>query len=167
MTNFTQAATIAFTVAFLPVFAAPAFSADMMKHDAPVKEAAMMKHDDMMKSESSAKEAAMMKDHSFAEKAFKIRGDYSIVTENGQTLLRLSDDFKTNNGPDLKVFLSPQSPETVTGRSATSGAVLLGALKTNKGGSDYVIPAGVNLAGFQSVLIHCEAYSKLWGAAQL
>ncbi len=103
----------------------------------------------------------------FTKKKYGIKGDWQILQENGQTILRLSDNFKTKNGPDLKIFLSPQSVDAVSGQTATQGSVLISALKSNKGGQDYVIPANVNLANFSSVLIHCEAFSVLWGGGDL
>jgi len=103
----------------------------------------------------------------FIEKKYSIKGQWSVVQENGKTIIRLSDDFKTKNGPDLKIFLSPQSIGDVTGRTALDGAVTLGRLKSNKGTQDYVVPNGVSLADFSSVLIHCEAFSVLWGGGSL
>lgn len=103
----------------------------------------------------------------FVKKKKKIKGAWRVVQENGQTLIRFSDDFKTKNGPDLKVFLSPQSIADVTGKTALDGAVLLGLLKSTKGAQDYVLPEGVSLSDFSSVLIHCEAYTVLWGGGQL
>jgi len=103
----------------------------------------------------------------FTKATYKIQGDWEIVKENGQTILRLSDDFKTKRGPDLKIFLNPNSLDAVTGATATSGAIKLGELKSNKGAQDYVIPADIDLANFGSLLIHCEAFSKLWGGANL
>ena len=90
-----------------------------------------------------------------------------MVQEDGKTIIRFSDDFKTKNGPDLKVFLSPQSVGDVTGQTALQGAVTLGRLKSNTGTQDYVVPKGVSLANFSSVLIHCEAFSVLWGGGRL
>lgn len=104
---------------------------------------------------------------SFEKSSFNIKGDWEIVKENGQTIFRVSEDFKTKNGPDLKLFLSPNSVDTATGATATQNAVRLGALKSNKGGQDYIIPANIDLSQFNSILIHCEAFSKLWGGANL
>ena len=104
---------------------------------------------------------------SFEKSTFKIKGDWQIVKENGQTIFRLSEDFKTKNGPDLKLFLSPKAVGDVTGTTATNNAVKLSVLRSNKGSQDYVIPANVDLSQFSSILIHCEAYSKLWGGANL
>lgn len=103
----------------------------------------------------------------FEKSAFDIKGDWEIVKENGQTVFRISEDFKTKNGPDLKLFLSPKSVNAATGATATQDAIRLGALKSNKGGQDYIIPANVDLSQFGSILIHCEAFSKLWGGADL
>lgn len=103
----------------------------------------------------------------FEKSTFKIRGDWQILEENGQTIFRVSEDFKTKNGPDLKLFLSPKAVGDVTGSTATNGAVRLGVLMSNKGSQDYIIPANIDLSQFNSILIHCEAYSKLWGGANL
>ena len=106
-------------------------------------------------------------EQSFTKKRYKIKGQWRVVQEGGKTIIRFSDDFKTKNGPDLKVFLSPQSVDAVTGQTALDGAVKLGVLKSRKGGQDYVVPDDVSLANFSSVLIHCEAFSVLWGGGSL
>lgn len=103
----------------------------------------------------------------FVKKKYAIKGAWQILEKDGQTILRLSDDFKTKKGPDLKIFLSPQPLAVVTGQTAIEDSVLISALSSHKGGQDYVIPADVNLANFQSLLIHCEAFSVLWGGGVL
>jgi hypothetical protein len=103
----------------------------------------------------------------FVQRSKRLKGSYEIVQENGQTLIRFSDDFKTVNGPDLKVFLSPNSIDAATGQNATDGALLLGFVKSKKGTQDYVLPADISLANFGSILIHCEAFSVLWGGGNL
>ncbi len=104
---------------------------------------------------------------SFTKKTYNIKGDWRVVQEGGKTIIRFSDDFRTKKGPDLKIFLSPQSIGGVTGKTALEGAVTLGALKSNKGTQDYVVPNDVSLTNFSTVLIHCEAYSVLWGGGSL
>jgi len=103
----------------------------------------------------------------FVKKKKSIKGGWSVVQENGQTIIRFAGDFKTKNGPDLKIFLSPQTIQAVNGKTATAGSVNLGKLKSTNGTQDYLVPAGVNLANFNSVLVHCEAYSILWGGGAL
>jgi hypothetical protein len=79
----------------------------------------------------------------------------------------LSDDFNTKNGPDLKLFLSPNKVENLTGKTALNQAVRLSVLKSNKGGQDYVIPVTIDITEFGSILIHREAFSVLWGGANI
>jgi pentapeptide MXKDX repeat protein len=153
--------------------AAPAFAQDSMVKDS-MTEHSMMK-DDMAK--DAMMKDAMMKDEMAASMTVStsplqrrnktLRGAVSVVKENGQTILRFSEDFKASNGPDLKIFLSPKAVGDVTGATATNGALKLGFLTTNKGSHDVVIPAGVNLANYGSVLIHCEQFSVLWGGADI
>ncbi len=101
------------------------------------------------------------------KKTAKSSGDWSIVKEGGRTFVKLSGDFKTRKAPDLKIFLSPLSAAEANSKNATDGAVLIAPLSSNAGAQTYEIPAGVNLAAYKSILIHCEAYAKLWSAANL
>lgn len=104
---------------------------------------------------------------SFQKKTFSLKGSVSIEQRGDQTVLVFSDNFRTKNGPDLKLFLSKNSVDQATGDNATSDAVRLGVLKSNRGAQEYVLPEGVTLSDYASLLVHCEAYSKLWGGADL
>jgi len=103
----------------------------------------------------------------WTDKQYSIDGSWSINVEGNQTILRLNDDFKTKRGPDLKIFLSKQSINDVTGKTATNDSILLSALKTNKGSQEYVLPDNVDINDYQSLLIHCEQFSVLWGGAAI
>lgn len=103
----------------------------------------------------------------WTKKSFKVSGEWTIYSENGTTYVKLSSDFRTRNAPDLKIFLSPLSASEANGKNATDGSVLIAPLTSNSGEQVYEIPASVNLADYQSILIHCEQYSKLWSAANL
>ena len=145
----------------------------MMKDD--MKSDSLMK-DSMMK-DAMAKDA-MVKD-AMAETMSSgplplvrvnktLKGSVKVVkSADGSAVIRFSDDFKASNGPDLKVFLNPKRVSDVTGKTATQGAVLLSPLKANTGVQEYTLPAGVNLADFESVLVHCEQFSVLWGGADI
>ena len=103
----------------------------------------------------------------WTKKSFKSAGTWEIYTDGDKSFVRLSADFRTRNAPDLKIFLSPLAASETTGKNATDGAVLVAPLSSNAGEQIYEIPAGVDLADFKSILIHCEQYSKLWSAADL
>lgn len=106
-------------------------------------------------------------EQSFVSKQYDVKGGWQLIEENGQTLIRFDQSFKTKGGPDLKIFLSPSSITDVTGKTATDGSLLLGALESTSGTQDYIIPEGVSLADFASILVHCEQYSVLWGGGDL
>ncbi len=103
----------------------------------------------------------------FVRKSKRLTGSYEVIERGGQTVIRFADNFKTTGGPDLKVFLSPNSIGAASGRNATSGSVLLGFVKSTSGAQEYIVPAGVNIADFNSVLIHCQAFSVLWGGGNI
>ncbi|GJL95372.1 MAG: hypothetical protein DHS20C05_17770 [Hyphococcus sp.] len=103
----------------------------------------------------------------WTKKSFKSSGTWEIYSEDGKTLVKLSDDFRTRKAPDLKIFLSPLEASLTTGKNATEGSLLVAALSSNKGGQVYELPENTDLTAYKSILIHCEAYSKLWSAANL
>jgi len=92
---------------------------------------------------------------------------WSIEQRGEQQVLSFNKSFKTKKGPDLKIFFSRQSIDTATGNNATENAVLLAPLRSSKGAQEYVLPADIDLNDFTSLLIHCEAYSVLWGGTNL
>ena len=119
--------------------------------------------------QSSATSAASFeqKNQAFFKKKYKIQGSWSLTERNGTHYISFSDDFKTKNGPDLKIFLSPKSARNVSGKTAVSGSLNLGVLKSNKGAQEYEIPAGTDLSKYSTVLVHCQAYSVLWGGGSI
>lgn len=116
---------------------------------------------------NSAYAEAIVTERIFVKKEKTIKGGWAIIQRGGDTYIRFNDEFKTSNGPDLKVFLSPQAIDDVSGKTAIEGAINIGELISNKGSQEYKLPAGVNASDFKSVLIHCEQYSKLWGGGAL
>lgn len=94
-------------------------------------------------------------------------GAWSIVDRDGGLFVILSENFGTRAAPDLKLFLSPKSPDELDGRNATEGALLIAPLASNRGAQEYALPTGVDLADYETIVIHCEAYSKIWSIALL
>ncbi len=106
-------------------------------------------------------------DHKWVEKGYRIDGGWNIVEKDGKNVLTFSEDFSTKKGPDLKVYLSKESIQKIKGRNVTKTSILISALKSEKGAQEYQLPDDLNLDDFSSVLIHCEAYSHLWGGGAL
>jgi hypothetical protein len=78
----------------------------------------------------------------------------------GQRFLRLQD-FETDNGPDLNVYLVNSSTGDV------SDFVDLGDLKGNIGDQNYEIPEGVDLSVYDQVVIWCVRFGVGFGDALL
>ena len=85
---------------------------------------------------------------------------------DGSHLLRL-ENFKSTNGPDLRVYLAshpdPRKSSDVKGK----GFVDLSALKGNIGNQNYPIPAGVDVSKQGSVVIWCRSFSVIFSVASL
>ncbi len=103
----------------------------------------------------------------WVKKDYSIKGEWTLEKRGDQHVISFNDKFKTKKGPDLKIFLSKQSIDEVTGKTATNDAVLVSVLQKNKGSQEYVLPDNVDVSDFKSLLIHCEAFSVLWGGTNL
>lgn len=93
----------------------------------------------------------------------------AVVLNDGteQRFIRFEDDFATDNGPDLFVYLSrgvdADSPEG----QFDDDFINLGELKGNQGSQNYEIPVGVDLSEYDTVSVWCRRFSSLFTAADL
>jgi ketosteroid isomerase-like protein len=96
-------------------------------------------------------------------------GTYHIKRRGQALQLVLDHNFKTDEGPDLHVVLSPTTASGVEGDNAMSDetATVIGPLVALEGTQVFDVPEEIDLTSFQSVLIHCIQYSHLYGAAPL
>ena len=85
--------------------------------------------------------------------------------EDGSHLLRL-EEFKVTNGPDLMVYLAKKS-DISEASQVTVGFISLGDLKGNIGNQNYIIPAGTDIAEYNSAVIWCELFGVLFSPATL
>ncbi len=81
-------------------------------------------------------------------------GTASIYEDNGNKII-FFDPFMSENGPDLKVYLSKDQK--------ASEYIRLGQLKSTNGSQSYQIPAGTEISQYQFVHIWCEKYSVEFG----
>jgi len=107
-----------------------------------------------------------------AEGSFIPRGRYSgegqaIVLNDGseQRFLRF-ENFSTDNGPDLRVYLSASDANGDSG-AFDDDFVDLGVLKGNIGDQNYEIPVGVDLSVYDTVVVWCVRFSSPFTAADL
>ena len=103
----------------------------------------------------------------WTKKNYGIKGAWSIVTTDEGRFIELDEKFRTRNAPDLKLFLSPLAAADLTNDNAVAGSKLISPLRSNKGAQRYRLPAGTDLDDYQTLVIHCERFSKLWGVSDL
>ena len=88
---------------------------------------------------------------------YEITGQALVLNDGTDERFLRFENFESNNGPDLKVYLRADDGEFVS----------LGDLKGNIGDQNYVIPADVDLDNFSTVEIWCERFSVGFGQAPL
>ncbi len=91
------------------------------------------------------------------------RGKVSVY----ERVVFLEPDFEVGPGPAFHVYLVPEAG--IRNATAVKDATFidLGGLRAFKGSQRYVIPAGVNLKDYPSVVIWCERFSVLISPADL
>ena len=99
----------------------------------------------------------------FVKKRYNIKGTWTVTETDGQKVIQFNDDFKTKGGPDLKIYLSSKPLTDLESGDVENTSLKLSVLKSNQGAQSYIIPNDVNLSDYKSVVIHCEAFSVLWG----
>lgn len=87
-----------------------------------------------------------------------VSGTVKVYDDSGKEVVVL-DPFSSQNGPDLKVYLS-------TDQNATQ-YVSLGALKSTAGKQSYDVTGMPDLDQLKYVLIWCQEFSVLFGKAEL
>lgn len=85
-------------------------------------------------------------------------GRVAVYDTNGQKILRF-EDFETTNGPGLSVYLATDI--------TAEDSIDLGDVKATKGNVNYEIPAGLDLERYDTVLLWCDTYNKLFSYAEL
>lgn len=105
---------------------------------------------------------------SFIDRSHPNVGEAVVLNDGSeQRFLRFEDDFATDNGPDLNVYLV--ADVTADGEAGTfdDDFVDLGDLKGNIGAQNYEIPVGVDLDRYNTVVIWCVRFGVAFGAADL
>jgi len=107
-----------------------------------------------------------------AEGSFIPRGRYSgagdaLVLNDGseQRFLRF-ENFSTDNGPDLNVYLVNSDADADSG-TFDDDFIDLGDLKGNIGDQNYEIPVGVDLSVYDTVVVWCVRFGTPFTAADL
>ena len=95
-------------------------------------------------------------------------GDWSIDTINEDIILSFHENFRTPNGPDLKLFLSLSDINNIgVHESIQDDGLYLDELKAVEGKQEYSLPEKGVLSKYKSLVIHCEKYTVVWGGIDI
>jgi hypothetical protein len=108
--------------------------------------------------------AAVLASGNFEKSEHPTSGAAQIVIQNGKKYLKFDSSFQSDSGPDLFVILHRQGSPKSYGKA---DYVSLGRLKKVSGQQMYVIPSGVNIGKFKSVVIWCRKFNATFGFAPL
>jgi len=119
---------------------------------------------------------AMMADVANAEWVVAARGQFmdadsfhqgsgsATIFQQGDARVLRFEDFTVTNGPDLHVLLS-KHPAPASRAEVGPDYIDLGQLKGNIGNQNYEIPADIDLAEYQSVVIYCLPFHVVFSTA--
>jgi hypothetical protein len=104
---------------------------------------------------------------SFHSVAHESKGTASIYQlADGKRILRFTN-FKTSNGPDVRVYLVAVNDASDSDTVKKADFLELGSLKGNIGDQNYDIPANTDLAKYRAVTIWCKRFSVNFATAPL
>lgn len=102
--------------------------------------------------------ATLIKGGSFIGVNHSVSGTSALYESSGKKIVLL-DPFTSQNGPDLKVYLSKDQN--------ASQYISLGKLKSTSGKQSYEVPGNPDAKDYTHVLIWCEQFTVLFGKSEL
>ncbi|WP_309108530.1 DM13 domain-containing protein [Arthrobacter sp.] len=85
---------------------------------------------------------------------------------DGTQLVRL-ENLASSDGPDIKIWLSELDAGGDWFKYRGGKYLDLGPIKATHGSHNYVIPAGADLSGLDTVVLWCDRFSVAFGSAAL
>jgi len=96
-----------------------------------------------------------------AQNDYDVTGEAAVIEQPDGSRLLVLRDLVSDNGPDLRLYLSPRADGSV------DGGIELAPLRGNLGTQAYELPAEVDLDGLGHVVIWCERFRTSFGTATL
>ncbi len=102
--------------------------------------------------------ATVLKSGTLAGIGHTVSGTVTIYKSASSKTVVL-DPFSSQNGPDLKVYLSKDIN--------ASSYLSLGALKSTSGKQSYEIPGNPDVTDYNYVMVWCEQFTVVFGRAEI
>jgi hypothetical protein len=96
------------------------------------------------------------------------QGELSVYEEADNTLLARFENFSTSNAPDLRVLMAAAAaPATLEALGPIEQTIDLGQLLGTVGNQNYEIPADVDLANYNSLVLYSPSLNLIMSYAPL
>ena len=96
-------------------------------------------------------------------KAHAATGAWRIAADDNRLWLKLGADFRTDWGPDVKLYLVTQPVGEIGIRDQLGDSgTLIGPFQAFADAQEYALPAVDRFAGFRAIMLHCQRYSAVW-----
>lgn len=102
--------------------------------------------------------AMLIKGGSLVGVGHTVNGTATIYEKSGMKIVLL-DPFSSQNGPDLRVYLSKDDN--------AASFISLGKLKSTNGKQSYEVSGNPDVTDYKFVLVWCEEFKVLFGKAEL
>ncbi len=102
----------------------------------------------------------------FVDRSHPTSGDALVLSDGTDQRFLRFENFETDNGPDLNVYLST-APADASADEFDDDFIDLGALSGNIGDQNYELPPDVDLTRYRTVVIWCVRFGVAFGAADL
>ena len=102
----------------------------------------------------------------FSSRSHQTSGRALVLNDGSEQRFLRFENFRTDNGPDVNVYLSA-APSDAPARDLAVDFVDLGDMKGNVGAQNYEIPSGVDLGHYSTVVVWCVRFSVAFGVAPL
>ena len=121
-----------------------------------------------MTDEMPMPEVIRLVEGAFIDRVHPTDGTAVVLTDGSpQRFLRLEEDFVSDNGPDLNVYLVADVAADGDAGTFDDDFIDLGDLKGNIGAQNYEIPEDLDLDRYNTVVIWCVRFGVAFGAADL
>lgn len=105
---------------------------------------------------------------SFGARSHPGEGIAKVLNDGTEQRFLRFEEFATDNGPDLNVYLTTADADADAGDFGADGQFVdLGDLKGNVGEQNYEIPTDVDLEEFDTVVVWCVRFGVAFTAADL
>ena len=102
--------------------------------------------------------ATLLKSGSLMGVGHSVSGTAALYESSGKKITLL-DPFASQNGPDLRVYLSKDQN--------ASSYISLGKLKSTGGKQSYEVPGNPDVSDYKYIMVWCEQFTVVFGRAEL